>query len=151
MLDAWLISGLMAVSPISELRGAIPYAVLAGIPVLAAGLWCTVMNMFLVIPLYLFLRVFYERLLGWKPFASFVNRTQRKAKKYVDKYGMIGLTLFVAAPLPLTGVYTGMIASFVLGMPKKKAMLANALGVGIAGVIITAIVMSGVSLFGISP
>ena len=77
-------------------------------------------------------------------FGRFIERVRRKAHPHILKYGYLGLTLFVAVPLPVTGAYTGTLAAWLFGMERKKAFLALSLGVVMAGIIVTAAVLSGV-------
>jgi len=139
---------LLSVLPISELRGAIPYGLLTGInPVVVVVL--AVLANILVIPIvfffldYLhhhFMRVsIYNNLFG-----KFIERTRHRAHKHVSKFGYLGLTLFVAIPLPITGAYTGTVAAWLFGMDRKKSILALSLGVVIAGVVVTTIVLTGI-------
>jgi uncharacterized membrane protein len=69
----------------------------------------------------------------------FFARTQDKLRPYVEKYGEIGLAVFIGIPLPGTGAYTGAFGAYLLGFDKKKFFWANVLGVLIACVIVTAI------------
>ena len=55
----------------------------------------------------------------------------------VEKYGALGLILFVAIPLPITGAWTGCVAAFLFGVRKRWAVACIAAGVLIAGVIVT--------------
>ncbi len=67
--------------------------------------------------------------------------------KYVDKYGTIGLALFIGVPLPGSGVWTGALAAFLLGFKRKEFSIANIVGVLIAGVIVTFVVVAGINGF----
>ena len=58
----------------------------------------------------------------------------------VEKYGILGILIFVAIPLPLTGAWTGTLGAWILGLDRKKTILAVVGGVVVAGVIVTAIV-----------
>lgn len=64
----------------------------------------------------------------------------RKAKKgsgdKIKKYGFWGLIFFVMLPVPGTGVYAGSIASYLFKFDKKKAFLANTIGIFISSAII---------------
>ena len=57
----------------------------------------------------------------------------------MTKYKMLGLLLFVAVPLPGTGAWTGALVAAMLDMPLKKSLPVIALGVLIAGVIMSVI------------
>lgn len=77
----------------------------------------------------------------WSWFESKVwpwfERTQHKLHPYVEKYGEWGLAVFIGVPLPGTGAYTGAFGAFLLGMDKRKFLVANFLGVLIACVAVT--------------
>jgi len=139
-----LISAGLAILPISELRGAIPYAVLRGMDILPAALFATAANAFVPILAFLFLSTFHKFLytLAWykKFFDRFVEKARIKVHASVEKYGYLGLLLFVAIPLPITGAWTGALGAWVLGMDKKKAGLAIVGGVVVAGIIVTLLV-----------
>jgi uncharacterized membrane protein len=56
----------------------------------------------------------------------------------MERYKRIGLVLFVAIPLPVTGAWTGSLAAAIFGVKFKHALLSIFIGVCIAGVIVTA-------------
>jgi len=64
------------------------------------------------------------------------DKTMKKRDK-IDKYGIWGLLLFVAIPLPGTGGWTGALLASLLHLDKKKSFGVIAVGVFIAGLIIT--------------
>ncbi|HQL86172.1 MAG TPA: small multi-drug export protein [Lentisphaeria bacterium] len=79
----------------------------------------------------------------------YIERARAKLKPQVDKYGAIGLAIFIGIPLPLTGAYTGAAGAFALGMERRQFMLANVVGVLIAAVlvtIITLLIRAGINL-----
>jgi uncharacterized membrane protein len=135
---------LLALLPISELRGAIPYAVLRGVDVLTAGLLGTAINALVPLLAYLFLNTIHKLLYGaaWykKFFDRFVEKARTKVHASVEKYGYWGLMIFVAIPLPMTGAWTGTLGAWVLGMEWKKACLAIVAGVVIAGIVVSLLV-----------
>lgn len=154
MLRQVLLLGLITLIPALELRASIPWGILGneswGITV---GLmpWYVVMLVCMVVNIVLGVAVFWvlapilkwlERY-GW--FARWVApvmlRTQRKLKPYVDRYGEIGVGLFIGIPLPGSGVYTGALGAFVLGLDRRKFLVANVIGVTIAGVAVTALAL----------
>lgn len=73
-------------------------------------------------------------------YTRYLVRVRRKAKPYMDKYGLIGLTLFVAIPLPGSGIWTGSLAGFLLGLDKWR-MLAVLLSGGILSNTITLLLL----------
>ncbi len=142
-----LIVFIISMLPISELRGALPVAINVyniqwyfALPIAFVG------NL-LPIP---FLFYFLERLrrlsarMGivgvWVE--KFLNRTRRRAE-FIERYGCLGLVLFIAIPLPLTGAWTGSIAAFLLGIRFRDAILPICLGVLISGIIVTVLCLLG--------
>ncbi len=139
---------LLSLAPISELRGAIPWALARGVAPLPAFLLCVAANV-LVGPLaWLFLSTVHRLLSGWKAysrlFERIVERARRKVRTAVERWGYWGLAVFVAIPLPLTGAWTGAIGAWVLGMNPRKALLAVAAGVVVAGVVVTLVAVLGI-------
>ena len=143
-----LITIALAVLPISELRGAIPYAYFNGAPLFLAALIGFLANLLVAPIVYLFLgslhRVFY-RFWGWYRsfFDRFVERVRKKVEHHFSKWGYIGLALFVGVPLPVTGAWTAALGAWVLGLKKKETILAISLGVLISATIVTLIIAFG--------
>jgi uncharacterized membrane protein len=69
-------------------------------------------------------------------YMRYVSRIRRKSEKHIRKYGYLGLILFVAVPLPGTGVWTGSLAAYLFGMNKKKTIISLFIG-GLLSNIIT--------------
>lgn len=135
----WMIA--ISAAPFIELRGGIPFGLAAGLDPILVIVSCTATNI-LVAPVVLGILhfVFTElekipKIGGW--IKRKMDRIHKDAGKYVDKYGPIGLALFVAVPIPGTGAWSGCLAAFLLTMNKKKAMIAIALGVAGAGAIVS--------------
>lgn len=140
---AWVV--LLTILPISELRGGIPLGILHyGLdPILVFCLAITA-NILVFFPIFFGLRLFYSRMLSRIPFFDkYLNSVWSRGKPKVDRYGFWGLTLLVAVPLPITGVYTGTALAWLLGMHWRKAFPAAALGVVIAGTIVLLLTLGG--------
>ena len=142
-----------AVLPISELRGAIPLAIgTYHFPWYYAYIFGVIGNL-IPIP---FILLFFEAvtpLLGRVVFLNkmvqwYLNWTRRRAKS-IERYGWFGLAIFVAIPLPITGAWTGSILAALLGKNFKYAFSAVALGVLLAGVIVTCATMLGWAVAGL--
>ena len=146
-----IITALLSLAPISELRGAIPYAYANHISLLFAYFFCVTLNALIVPIVYIFLSTFNKLFLhiDWykRFFEKIVEKARYKIKKKVDKYGYAGIMLFVAIPFPVTGAYTGTLGAWILGMDAKKTFLAALGGVIIAGIIVSAVVFFGVQTF----
>ncbi|MDR2608753.1 MAG: small multi-drug export protein [Treponema sp.] len=134
--------------PISELRGGIPFAVANGIPWYLAYIYCVILNALVAPACWIFLSTLHKLFLKMKwyetLFDRFINRARDKLSKGVEKWGWIGIAIFVAVPLPVTGAWTGTLGAWVLGISKRRTMLAVIIGVAIAGIIVTAVVMLGI-------
>lgn len=135
-----LLTALLALAPISELRGAIPFAVLRGISLPVAVLISIGFNALVPLVVFVFLSTLHKFLYRWNLyrgfFDRFVEKTRMKVHPKVEKYGYLGLLLFVAIPLPVTGAWTGTLGAWILGMQKRKAVPAIIAGVCIAGIIV---------------
>ncbi len=135
----WLEILFVSALPFSELRGGIPLALYLGFDPISAYVLCVLGN-FLPIPLLLLTLGLIERVTLKLPLISeiynkIVKRTERK-REIVDKYGYLGLTMFVAIPLPITGAWTGTLLSSLLGLDKLKSAFYILLGIMIAGIIV---------------
>ena len=73
-------------------------------------------------------------------------RSQRRIHGYVQKYGIIGLALFIGIPLPGSGVYTGALGAYMLGMERKAFAKASLIGVIIAGTAVTIITLTAIAI-----
>ncbi|MBQ3429737.1 MAG: small multi-drug export protein [Mogibacterium sp.] len=129
--------------PVVELRGAIPYGVIAGLSVPAAFIIAVIGNLVPIPILVVFTRKVFEWLRTKSEWLdSIVRRLEAKAddkKEIVQKYEFWGLVLLVAIPLPGTGAWTGALVAAMMDMRLKRAMPAIILGVIIAGVIVTTV------------
>jgi uncharacterized membrane protein len=152
--SAELVTVVLAMLPVSELRGAIPYAVaVAGMSWQKAYVISVLANFVPVIPLYLFIGPVSDFLRRNRLFDRFFDwlfaRTRRKGKM-IERFEVLGLVLFVAIPLPVTGAWTGTIAAFLFGVRKRLAFPAVFLGICIAGVVVTLAVTGVISFWGIA-
>lgn len=144
----FVVAGLLSMLPISELRGAIPYALANQVPIPLAFLFCSLFNLLVAPFVYLFLSTVH-RLLGriqWyeRVFARLLERARARVKSQVDRYGYVGVMLFVAIPLPITGAYTGTLGAWVLGLDRRKTFIAVSAGVLIAGIVVTVVASLGI-------
>lgn len=131
----------LAMAPVSELRGAIPYGLAHDIPLGLLLPLCVAANLLPVPLIVLFLRkiLAWMQRLGGKPKALAEWLIARGFKKtmMVKKYETLGLFLLVAIPLPGTGAWTGALVSALMGLRMKFALPAIAGGVAAAGVLVT--------------
>lgn len=142
MLKQYIITFFISMVPLIELRGAVPYALAMGVPVLQTYIICIIGNMLPVPIIYLFAR----KVLVWgkdKPvigkfFTFCLKKGEAGGQKLQSKAGRglyVALLLFVGIPLPGTGAWTGTLAASILDMDFKKSIVAVMCGVILAGVI----------------
>ncbi|MGE5485802.1 MAG: COG2426 family protein [Ignavibacteriales bacterium] len=137
----------LAALPVSELRVAIPLAIHQGVHPAEAFALGVVGNMLPIVPL---LWAF-EPVTSWlrarplfrKAVEAFRAQNLRKSRT-IRRYGLTGLAIFVAIPLPGTGAWTGAMIASLLRMPFWPSVMALSIGVLAAGVIVT--VLSTVAL-----
>ena len=146
-----LIQGiLLSLAPLSELRGGMIVAVAQGANPWLAWIFCTLANLFVSPIVFLFLSFLHSKLL-WMPlykrtFNYFLENARRKTHKYIERWGYIGLLVFVAIPLPFSGAYTGTLAAWFFGMKKPKAIAMISLGVVLASLLVFAMIMGWISV-----
>lgn len=136
----YLLTFLISMVPIIELRGAIPIGLYAFELDVVPVVILSVLGNILPVP---FLIVFGGKVLNWlagfetlgKPFRWILRLGEKKVAK-MHKTLFVGLLLFVAIPLPGTGAWTGSLAAITLQQKLKNAFLPIALGVLCAGAII---------------
>ena len=142
MLKNYVITFLISMVPLIELRGAVPFALAMGLPVIPSYIVCIIGNMLPVPFIYWFAR----KILEWgkdKPiigkfFTWCLNKGEAGGKKLQSKAGrglFVALLIFVGIPLPGTGAWTGTLAASILDMDFKKSVLAVMCGVILAGCI----------------
>lgn len=142
MFKKYLIVFFVSMVPIIELRGAIPYAVGFGLPLLPSYIIAIIGNMIPVPFIFLFAR----KVLVWgstkKYIGKFFSWCLKKGEKGGEKLKQsagkglyIALLIFVGIPLPGTGAWTGTLAASLLNMDFKKSTLAVMGGVILAGII----------------
>ena len=141
-LHALWMTLLVGMTPVLELRGAIPLGVAAGLPPLTA---CAAAILGNIVPVP-FIMLLVRRIFRWLRRTAFfgpkIDWLERRAHlkgRLVRKYRLPGLLLLVAVPLPGTGAWTGALVADVLDIRMRTALPAIAAGVIIAGCITTAV------------
>ncbi|SEI69241.1 COG2426 family protein [Streptococcus equinus] len=147
----YIITFLIAMVPLVELRGAVPYAIATGIPMWQALIIGVIANM-IPVPIIFF---FARRVLEWgadKPviggfFTLCLKKGHKGGKKLEEAAGdkgvFIALLLFVGIPIPGTGAWTGTLAASILDWDFKRSVTAVMLGVILAGLIMGTLTVLG--------
>ena len=135
-----LIVFIISILPILELRGGLIAASLLNVSPLT-GYSVSIIGNTLPVP---FILLFINKILDWmgkskikwmNKLSKWLDKKARKHKDSIEKYGYLGLTLFVGVPLPGTGAWTGCLAASVLNMDKKKSFISIMLGIIMASII----------------
>ena len=142
---------LLSMAPVSELRGAIPFGVVRGLNLWTAII-ASVLGNLVPVP---FIILFIRRIFAWMrahmpKLDGLVTRMEKKAEKNraaVEKYAFWGLAILVAIPLPGTGAWTGALVAAMMEMRLKRAFPAIAIGVVIAGVIVSVVTYGAQAIF----
>lgn len=131
---------IMGALPVSELRGAIPLGLYFGMPIIKAFCWAVLGNIIFVAPaLFLFEPIsnFLRKFKIWSRFFDWIFERTKKNSDAIQKYEALGLVIFVAIPLPMTGAWSGVIAASLFKIKFRYAFPAIVLGVVIAGIIVS--------------
>lgn len=140
---------LSALTPTAEMMLGIPLGLHKGYNPLWFIPAIIVVNSLIYLPYRLLLDKGLSRV---KFIAKQIDKLQAKGKKYIDKYGFWGITLYVGIPAPFTGVYTGTLLSWIFKLDYKKAYLAMLIGCTINGAIVAGVYQAtGFILFKVNP
>jgi uncharacterized membrane protein len=137
---------LLAMTPYGELRLSLPVAYFFyDLPLWQSYFWSVLGNMVPPLVILLLADPFNNFVRGrsgflGKKWAILLITVRQKFNKKYEKYGLIGLLLFVAIPLPTTGAWTASLIAFILGFPFKKSILAIFGGIIIAGAVISFVI-----------
>lgn len=146
-----LLTFLVAMVPVVELRGAIPFGVVRGLNLWTAIIASVLGNLVPVPFIILFIRKIFAWMRAHMPkLDGLVLRMEKKAEKNraaVEKYAFWGLVILVAIPLPGTGAWTGALVAAMMEIRLKRAFPAIAIGVAIAGVIVSVITYGAQAIF----
>ena len=153
-MASYILTFLISMVPLVELRGGVPFGIIKGIPWQQALPLCMAANM-IPVP---FIFFFARKVLVWGADKKYIGRFftfclekgKHGGEKLQEKAGRgiyIALLLFVGIPLPGTGAWTGTLAASMLDLDFKKSVLAVVLGVLLAGIIMTVLSLTGVAAF----
>ena len=155
MFTKILLTFLISMVPIIELRGAVPCGVAMGVNPFVALAVSIIGNMIPVPFIYLFARKFLE----WGKEVKFLSKFckwvlkkgEKGGKKLTEKTGQsvyFALVLFVGIPLPGTGAWTGTLAASLLDLDHKKTTIAVLCGIALAGAIMLTLSLLGLAALG---
>ena len=146
----FVMTALVSMLPVVELRGGIPYGISAGLPMYLAVMASVIGNM-IPIP---FLILFTRRVFEWlrrhlPPLDGFIGKLEARAvskRELVHRYKFWGLLILVAIPLPGTGAWTGALVAAVLNLRIKMSLPAIFFGVLVAAAIVSLVTLGIISI-----
>jgi uncharacterized membrane protein len=146
-LSKELITVILAMLPVAELRLSLPLAITVFHMSWYEAFGLSVLGNLIPVP---FLLLFFDAVsklvqknrLGKRFIDWLLSRTAKKTGS-IEKYKHLGLIVFVAIPLPLTGAWTASLAAYILGLKFRSAFIDIILGVVGAGIIVTALTLLG--------
>ncbi len=139
-LNKDIIIFIISLMPILELRGGMLAATLLKVPYIKGLVICVIGNILPIPFVLLLLEKILELFEKWSVTRKVVRWLEKKAqskRSQIDKYGYLGLILFVGIPLPGTGAWTGSLVAIMLGLDKKKSFICIMIGVILASIIMS--------------
>ncbi|MBQ7116831.1 MAG: small multi-drug export protein [Clostridia bacterium] len=139
-ISAEMIAFIISMLPILELRGGLIAAKLMNIDFFKAFAICYIGNMLPIPFILMFIRKIFNILKKLPKVEEIINKLEARSLRKADgvkKYRLLGLLIFVGIPLPGTGAWTGALVADLLDIRIKHSFPVIALGVFIAGIIIS--------------
>ena len=148
----WLITFIISMTPFVELRLSLPLAIaIYHMPWQLAFAIAVIGNVIIIPFILIFLGRIERRLRKYKWWDRkidwFFERTRKRASKNIKRYEILGLCLFVAIPLPVTGAWTGSLLAFLMHVRARRAFPCIVAGVLSAGVVVTLVTIFGRETF----
>ena len=140
---------LLAATPVVEVRGSIPLGLYFGLDPLKTYLLSIAGSILPILPVLLglnYLTAWLRKIPTLDKFFVWLFARTRAKSKLVERFETIGLMLFVAVPLPGTGVWTGCVAAYLFGLSYFEGFVACALGTMIAAGVVLAASLGFISL-----
>ena len=143
MISPFLQTLIMGMTPVVELRGAIPFGLALGLDPMSCFIAAVIGNCIPIPFIILFIKHVFTLMRKMSPkFGAIVDKLEKRADEksdVVEKYALWGLVILVAIPLPGTGAWTGSLVAALMNVPLRKSGPACVFGVLIAGIVVMAI------------
>ena len=152
VVSNWLILAFLSMVPFWESRYTIPIGIMQyGLDPLTVYIWCCAFNILAILIIYFCLEFLYRR---WLCRVDFIRRSydwcvqkvSSKEQGILEKRQELGLAIFVAVPIPATGVWSGTLLAWLFELEFKKSFLVLSIGVLISSTITTLITLGLLSL-----
>ena len=132
---------LLSIVPWVELRLAIPYGIAhLRLPPAVAFAAAVLASWAVILPVFVGLDRFYVRFLSRSPLVRrLIEEVRRHGRRYVERWGVLGVGIYVSLPVPGPGVYSGAVLAWAFGLPRRQAIAALAIGVLVSAFLVTLI------------
>jgi uncharacterized membrane protein len=132
---------LLSIVPWVELRLAIPYGIAKeGLHPGMAFAAAVLASWTVILPVFVGLDLFYVRFLSRSPLVRrLIEEVRRHGRRYVERWGVVGVGIYVSLPVPGPGVYSGAVLAWTLGLPRRQAIGALVIGVLVSAILVTLI------------
>ncbi|MFH0833764.1 MAG: small multi-drug export protein [Patescibacteria group bacterium] len=153
-MPAEITTFLFAMTPVVELRGALPWgATLGGLSLTESFFWSVAGNIFVSVLIVLLLPFFTNFVAKYWPWGNRIlqkifAKTRAKHSQNFARFEKIFLVVLVAIPLPGSGGWTGALVAWLFGVEKKWAIFLISLGIILSGLAVLAITTGSLKLFG---
>jgi uncharacterized membrane protein len=132
---------LLSIAPLVELRLSIPYGITKGLHPLVAIAAAVVATWAVIVPMFLVMDLFYDRFLSRVGLIRrIVEEIRARGRGHVERWGVVGVGIYVSLPIPGPGIYSGTVLAWVFGLPRRQAIISLALGT-----LVSAILVAGIS------
>lgn len=130
----------LSLVPWVELRLAIPYGITKGLAPAAAFAAAVAASWTIILPMFVGLDLFYVRFLSrFAVVRRLIEEVRRHGRRYVERWGVVGVGIYVSLPVPGPGVYSGAVLAWTFGLPRRQAIAALAVGVLVSAFLVTLI------------
>jgi uncharacterized membrane protein len=151
-LPDWFVTVIISMTPFVELRLSLPLAIAYYGMEWKLAFFVAVVGNIIPVPFIILLLNKVEKWLRkykrWERILDrFFDYTRRRARKSVQRYGVIGLWLYVAIPLPVTGAWTGALIAYLFDLDVRRSFYSITAGVLTAGLIVLFVTLGALSLF----
>jgi len=131
---------ILSLAPFVELRAAIPYGITKGLHPVAALAAAVVATWLVIVPMFLIMDLFYDRCFSrFRLIRHFVEEVRTRGRSYVERWGVLGVGIYVSLPLPGPGIYSGAVLAWLFGLPRRQAIASLALGALVSSLLVTVI------------
>jgi len=127
---------LASLSPVGELRAAIPLGLAWGLDILTLVLVAIAANLLIIPLVFLVLKISKFRQIILAILGKRIEAKIAKHRARFETFGVLALIPFAAIPLPGSGAYTATLIAEIMGYDRIKSGLAIAIGVCLAAVIV---------------